>query len=95
MANPTPQESWNNTHLTDVIALELQYASPQNMVAITPGSALSTGVTNFCLYLTAGATVGLTTVGGQTVTVALPAGYNPLRVSAVASVSTGTAYALY
>jgi len=25
----------------------------------------------------------------------LPAGYQPIRVSAVASVSTGTAYALY
>lgn len=96
MANPTPQESWGiYNSLLQVVAAELQYASPNNFEAITPGSSLTSGVTNFCLYLTASATVGFTTVGGQTVSVVLPAGYNPIRCSAVSSVSTGTAYALY
>jgi Zn-dependent alcohol dehydrogenase len=79
------------------IAQSLQYASVQNIVAITPGATSGTlsGVGNYSLYLTASASVEMTTAGGQTVTMTLPAGYNPIRVANVTSVSTGTAYAMY
>jgi hypothetical protein len=96
MSNPSPQESWNSDIMIEVIAKELQYASPNNVEAITPGSPLASGVTNFSLLLSEAATVGFTPVGATgSISVALPAGYQPIRVSAVASVSAGSAYALY
>lgn len=95
MSQPSPFTTWNSNIALEVIAKELQTASAQNIEVITPGSALASGVTDFSLLLSAAANVQLTTVGGQTVTVALPAGYNPIRVASVASVSAGTAYALY
>jgi hypothetical protein len=75
----------------------LQYASSQNIEEITPGatSGSISGVASYALLLTDAADVALTTAGGQTLTVSLPAGYQPLRISNVTSVSAGTAYALY
>lgn len=95
--SPNSLETWDSSSYIQAIAQSLQYASIQNVVAITPGATSGTlaGVGNYSLLLTAAATVGLTTQGGQTLSVALPAGYNPIRVTNVSSVSTGTAYALY
>lgn len=96
MANPSPQESWNSDIMLEIIAKELQYASSNNVEAITPGSPLASGVTNFSLLLSEAATVALTPVGsGSSISVSLPAGYNPIRVSAVTTVSAGSAWALY
>lgn len=95
--SPNSLETWDSLSFTQAIAQSLQYASAQNVVALTPGATSGTlpNVGNYSLLLTAAANVTLTTQGGQTLTVALPAGYNPLRVTNVSAVSTGTAYALY
>jgi len=96
MANPTPQESWNSDVVLEVIAKELQYASPNNAELITPGAPLASGVTNFSLLLSAAATVTCTPVGATgAIALSLPSGYNPIRVSSVTTVSTGSAWALY
>lgn len=88
-------QTWNASSYLQAIAEELKIGQANNIEAITPGSPLSSGIEDFSLFLTEAATVELTTVGGQTVTIDLPAGYNPIRVASVASVSTGQAYAMY
>jgi len=96
MANPSPQESWNSNIMLEVIAKELQYGSPNNAELVTPGSPLASGVTDFCLLLSAAATVTCTPVGATgSIALTLPAGYNPIRMQSVTTVSTGTAWALY
>ena len=94
---PDSLSAWNSSSFLQAIAQELQIASAQNIVALTPGATSGNvpGVSSFALLLTAAADVDVTTAGGQSLTVSLPAGYQPIRVSNVASVSTGTAYALY
>ena len=87
--------TWESSSYLQAIAEELKIGQARNIEEITPGSPLGSGIEDFSLYLSAAATVGLTTVGGQTITIALPAGYNPLRVASVASVSAGKAYAMY
>lgn len=97
ITSPDSLQTWSSNSFTQAMAQALQYASAQNIVAITPGATSGTlsGVGNYSLYLTDAASVQLTTAGGQTVTISLPAGYQPLRISNVTSVSAGTAYALY
>lgn len=94
---PDSLTTWQSSSFLQAIAQSLQIASAQNIVQITPGATSGTlaGVGSYSLLLTAAATVGLTTAGGQTLSVSLPAGYQPIRVSNVSSVSAGTAYALY
>jgi hypothetical protein len=95
--SPNSLDTWDSSSYIQAIAQSLQYASIQNVVAITPGATSGTlpGVGNYSLLLTAAANVTMTTQGGQTLTASLPAGYNPIRVTNVSAVSTGTAYALY
>jgi len=88
-------QTWNSSSFLQAIAEELKFASSRNMEEITPGSPLPSGVEDFSLLLSSAASVGLTTTGGQTLTVSLPAGFNPIRVQSVATVSAGTAVALY
>ena len=97
ITQPDSLSTWDSSSYLQAIAQSLQYSSAQNIVQITPGATSGTlaGVGSYALLLTQAATVGLTTAGGQTVSVALPAGYNPIRVSNVSSVSAGTAFALY
>ena len=97
ITSPDALQSWSSSSYTQAIAQALQYAAAQNIVEITPGVTSGTldGVGSYSLLLTDAANVSLTTGGGQTLTVSLPAGYQPLRVSNVTSVSAGTAYALY
>jgi hypothetical protein len=97
ITSPDALETWSANSFTQAMAQALQYASAQNIVQITPGATSGTlsGVATYSLLLTAAANVQLTTAGGQTLTVALPAGYQPIRVANVTSVSAGTAYALY
>jgi hypothetical protein len=97
ITSPDSLSTWSASSFTQAIAQSLQYASSQNIQAITPGATSGTldGVGNYSLLLTDAADVALTTAGGQTLTVSLPAGYQPIRVSNVTSVSAGTAYALY
>lgn len=97
ITTPDALDTWESSSFLQAIAQSLQYSAAQNVVAITPGATSGTlpGVATYALYLTDAATVGMTTAGGQTVSIALPAGYQPLRVSNVTSVSAGTAYALY
>jgi len=90
-----PLDTWNAETYVQALSEAMKIAQANNIEQITPGSPLASGVTNFALLLSDAATVGLTTAGGQTITIGLPAGYQPIRVSAVASVSTGTAYALW
>ena len=97
ITTPDALQTWESSSFLQAIAQSLQYAAAQNIVAITPGATSGTlaGVGAYSLLLTAAANVTLTTAGGQSLTVALPAGYQPIRVSNVTTVSTGTAYALY
>ena len=97
ITQPDSLSTWQSSSYLQAIAQELQIAQAQNIVQITPGatSGTLTGVSSYALYLTAAATLTLTTAGSQTLTINLPAGYQPIRVSNVTSVSTGTAYALY
>ena len=97
ITSPDALDTWSASSFLQAIAQELQYASAQNIQAITPGATSGTlaGVGSYSLLLTDAADVALTTAGGQSLTVSLPAGYQPLRVSNVTSVSAGTAYALY
>jgi len=97
ITSPDALDTWSASSFLQAIAQELQYASAQNIQAITPGATSGTlaGVGNYSLLLTDAADVAMTTAGGQTLTVSLPAGYQPIRVSNVTSVSAGTAYALY
>ena len=97
ITQPDSLSTWQASSYLQAIAQELQIAQAQNIVELTPGATSGTlsGVGNYSLLLTAAANVTLTTQGGQSLTVALPAGYNPLRVTNVTAVSTGTAYALY
>jgi hypothetical protein len=97
ITSPDSLQTWSSVNFNQAIAQALQYAAAQNIEVITPGatSGSISGVANYSLLLTAAADVALTTAGGQTLTVSLPAGYQPIRVSNVTSVSTGTAYALY
>jgi hypothetical protein len=97
ITTPDALDTWSANSFTQAMAQALQYAAAQNIVAITPGATSGTlaGVGAYSLLLTAAANVTLTTAGGQSLTVALPAGYQPIRVSNVTTVSTGTAYALY
>jgi len=97
ITSPDALDTWSASSFLQAIAQELQYASAQNIVEITPGATSGTlaGVGSYSLLLTEAADVALVTGGGQTLTVTLPAGYQPLRVSNVTSVSAGTAYALY
>lgn len=95
--NPDSLTTWSSSSYDQAVAQALQIAQAQNIVQITPGATSGTiaGVGAYALYLTAAATLTLTTAGTQTLTINLPAGYQPIRVSNVTSVSTGTAYALY
>ena len=97
ITSPDALDTWSASSFLQAIAQELQYASAQNIQAITPGATSGTlaGVGSYSLLLTDAADVALTTAGGQSLTVSLPAGYQPIRVSNVTSVSAGTAYALY
>jgi hypothetical protein len=99
MAITTPDSlsTWQASSFLQAIAQELQIAQAQNIVEITPGATSGSiaGVGSFALLLSDAATLTLTTAGGQTLTMGLPAGYQPIRLSNVTSVSTGTAYALY
>jgi len=95
--SPDALSTWQASSFLQAIAQELQIAQAQNIVEITPGATSGSiaGVNSFALLLSDAATLTLTTAGGQTLTMGLPAGYQPIRVSNVASVSTGTAYGLY
>lgn len=97
ITSPDALDTWNSSSFLQAIAQSLQYAQAQNVQAITPGATSGTlaGVGSYTLLLTDAADVAVTTAGGQSLTVSLPAGYNPIRVSNVTSVSAGTAYALY
>ena len=97
ITSPDSLQTWDSVSYTQAMAQALQYASAQNIEVITPGATSGSiaGVATYSLLLTDAANVALTTAGGQTLTVTLPAGYNPIRVSNVTSVSAGTAYALY
>jgi hypothetical protein len=99
MAITTPDSlsTWQASSFLQAIAQELQIAQAQNIVELTPGATSGSiaGVGSFALLLSDAATLTLTTAGGQTLTMGLPAGYQPIRLSNVTSVSTGTAYALY
>jgi hypothetical protein len=97
ITQPDSLSAWNSSSFLQAIAQELQIASAQNIVQLTPGATSGNipGISSFALLLTAAADVDLTTAGGQSLTVSLPAGYQPIRVSNVAAVSTGTAYGLY
>lgn len=94
---PDSLSTWQSSSYLQAIAQSLQIAAAQNIVQITPGATTGTlaGVAAYSLLLTQAADVDVTTAGGQTLTVSLPAGYQPIRVSNVAAVSAGTAYALY
>ena len=99
MAITTPDSlsTWQASSFLQAIAQELQIAQAQNIVQLTPGATSGSiaGVGSFALLLTDATTITLTTAGGQTLTMGLPGGYQPLRISNVTSVTTGTAYALY
>lgn len=97
ISQPDSLSTWQASSYLQAIAQELQIASAQNIVQLTPGATSGSiaGVGAFALLLTDATTITLTTAGGQTLTMALPAGYQPIRVSNVSAVSTGTAYALY
>jgi hypothetical protein len=97
ITQPDSLSTWSSSSYLQAIAQALQVAAAQNIVQITPGATSGNvpGVSSFALLLTAAADVDVTTAGGQSLTVSLPAGYQPIRVSNVAAVSTGTAYALY
>jgi len=90
-----PLTTWNTGTFIQSVAEAVKIAQPQHVEAVTPGSPLASKVTDFCLFLTAAATIGGVTSGGESVSLALPAGYNPIRFKSIASVSTGTAYALW
>jgi len=94
---PDSLETWSSSSYLQAIAQSLQIAAAQNIVVITPGATTGTldGVASYSLLLTDAASLDITTAGGQSLTVSLPAGYQPIRVSNVAAVSVGTAYALY
>ncbi len=94
---PDSLTTWSSSSYDQAVAQALQIATAQNIVEITPGatSGSISGVGAFALLLSDAATLTLTTAGGQTLTMGLPAGYQPLRISNVTSLSTGTAYALY
>lgn len=94
---PDSLTTWQASSFLQAIAQELQIAQAQNIVELTPGATSGSiaGVGSFALLLSDAATLTLTTAGGQTLTMGLPAGYQPIRVSNVTSVSTGTAYGLY
>lgn len=95
--SPDSLTTWQASSFLQAIAQELQIAQAQNIVELTPGATSGSiaGVGSFALLLSDAATLTLTTAGGQTLTMGLPAGYQPIRVSNVTSVSTGTAYGLY
>lgn len=95
--NPDSLTTWSSSSFDQAIAQALQIACAQNIVEITPGATSGTiaNVGQFALLLSDAATITLTTAGGQTLTMGLPAGYQPIRVTNVTSVSAGTAYALY
>lgn len=97
ITQPDSLSTWQASSFLQAIAQELQIAQAQNIVQITPGATSGTlaGVGQFALLLTDAATLTLTTAGGQTLSMGLPAGYQPIRVTNVTSVSAGTAYALY
>ena len=95
--NPDSLTTWSSSSFDQAIAQALQIAQAQNIVQITPGATSGTiaGVGQFALLLSDAATLTLTTAGGQTLSMGLPAGYQPIRITNVTSVSAGTAYALY
>lgn len=97
ITSPDSLTTWQASSFLQAIAQELQIAQAQNIVELTPGATSGSiaGVGSFALLLSDAATLTLTTAGGQTLTMGLPAGYQPIRVSNVTSVSTGTAYGLY
>ena len=97
ITQPDSLSTWQASSFLQAIAQELQIAQAQNIVQLTPGATSGTlaGVGAFALLLTDAATLTLTTAGGQTLSMGLPAGYQPIRVTNVTSVSAGTAYALY
>lgn len=97
ITQPDSLSTWSASSYLQAIAQELQIAQAQNIVELVPGATSGTlaGVASYALLLSDAATLTLTTAGGQTLTMGLPAGYQPIRVSNVTSLSTGTAYALY
>jgi hypothetical protein len=97
ITSPDSLSTWQASSFLQAIAQELQIAQAQNIVELTPGatSGSISGVGSFALLISDAATITLTTAGGQTLTMGLPGGYQPIRVSNVTSVSTGTVYALY
>lgn len=97
ITSPDSLSTWQASSFLQAIAQELQIAQAQNIVELTPGATSGSiaGVGSFALLISDAATITLTTAGGQTLTMGLPAGYQPIRVSNVTSVSTGTVYALY
>lgn len=94
---PDSLTTWGSSSYTQAIAQALQFASAQNVELIVPGATSGTlpDTDNYSLLLTAAADVTLTTQGGQTLTLPLPAGYNPLRITNVSAISGATGYALY
>ena len=97
ITSPDSLSTWQASSFLQAIAQELQIAQAQNIVELTPGATSGSiaGVGSFALLLSDATTITLTTAGGQTLTMGLPAGYQPIRVSNVTSVSAGTVYALY
>ena len=97
ITSPDSLSTWQASSFLQAIAQELQIAQAQNIVQLTPGATSGTiaGVGAFALLLTDATTITLTTSGGQTLTMGRPAGYNPIRVTNVTSVTTGTVYGLY
>ena len=97
ITSPDSLSTWQASSFLQAIAQELQIAQAQNIVELTPGATSGSiaGVGSFALLISDAATITLTTAGGQTLTMGLPAGYQPIRVSNVTSVSTGTVYGLY
>jgi len=88
-------ETWSASSFLQAMSEALKFSQVKHIEQVTPGSPLTSGTTDFAILLSDAATLELTTTGGDTVTVGLPAGYQPIRCSAIASVSTGTVYALY
>ena len=88
-------QTWDASSYLQAISESLKLASSKNMEIIVPGSPLGSGIEDFSILMSESSSVTLVTVGGQTVTATLPAGYNPIRVKSVTTVVTGTAIALY
>ena len=86
--SPDSLQTWSSSSYIQAIAEQGKISQVNNIELVVPGSPLTSGVEDFCLYLEQPAIVELVTYGGQTVTIGLAAGYHPLRCKAINSSST-------